>query len=117
MKAKEQGSHRGTEETQLTEKFSLIFAQPQAGGRTPVPPTETCLPPWKIDLSTTSGSSKGISRLFKKKKSNDENHRQRLARPRNVFWEKGIPTIMRLLDGWSGKVGFVTSEGTWGIPS
>lgn len=68
MKAKEQGSHRGTEETQLTEKFSLIFAQPQAGGRTPVPPTETCLPPWKSDLSTTSGSSKGISRLFKKKK-------------------------------------------------
>lgn len=29
-----------------------------------MPPTETRLPPWKIDLSTTRDSSKGISRLF-----------------------------------------------------
>lgn len=40
---------------------------PHAGGR-PVPPTETRFPSRKIDLSTARDLSKGISRLFFKKK-------------------------------------------------
>ena len=44
--------------------LGATFAQAQEGGRTPVPLTQTRLPPRKIDLSTTRDSSKGISRLL-----------------------------------------------------
>ena len=48
-------------------KFHLI-SPPRQWGADPVPPTEMRFTPRKIDLSTTRDSSKGISRLFLKKK-------------------------------------------------
>lgn len=63
MKAKEQGSHGGGGNTARREIQSNLCS---TTSRRPDPSAtnRNALPPWKIDLSTTRDSSKGISRLL-----------------------------------------------------
>lgn len=65
-----------------------------------MPPTETRLPPWKIDLSTTRDSSKGISRLFCFFFLKERQKPSIVARTlQKRFWRTGVLQLGRLL-GW-----------------